>query len=91
MDEGGNLTYTLHLDRAPEGVVTVNLQSDNPDILFIPPDLTFTADDWREARTVTVLAAEDDDLLDESGPHLVFRSRRRTGPPALTPPSAHPG
>ena len=60
--EGGDLSYTVVLQSAPTGPVTVTLSvSDSDDVTVSPPALTFTSTTWSTAQTVTVEAAEDDD------------------------------
>ena len=60
---GGDMTYSVALNTLPAGNVTVTLASDNPDVTFSPPVLTFTVDDWSTRQTVTVHA----DAASESG------------------------
>ena len=65
--EGGSGTYTVGLDFAPAGAVTVTPSvTGNPDVTVSPADLTFTASDWRTPRTVTVTAREDTDSVDDT-------------------------
>ena len=63
LDEGGTNTYTVVLDTQPTGTVTVTIvdPTDNTDVTTNPASLTFSPSNWNNARTVTVLAAEDDD------------------------------
>ena len=56
-------TYTVVLDSEPTGTgtVTVNLESGDTDTATVAPaSLTFDADDWNTAQTVTVTAVDDD-------------------------------
>ena len=62
--EGGGKTYTVVLDSEPTADVTVTpsrTAGSSPDVTFSPASLSFTADDWDTAQTVTVSAAEDAD------------------------------
>ena len=63
VDEGiTDSTYTVALNTPPTAEVTVTITSDNPDIVTTSPiNLTFTALDWNSPKTVTIIAAEDDD------------------------------
>ena len=55
-------TYTVVLTREPTGTVTIALGGTaGTDVTVNPTSLTFTADDWETAQTVSVSAAEDDD------------------------------
>ena len=60
--EGGSATYTVVLDSAPSGTVTVRPQATgNADVTVSPSSLRFTASNWSEMQTVTVSAREDAD------------------------------
>ena len=60
LSEEGSATYTVRLDSAPTGPVTVAPEvTDNPDVTVDPSDLTFDATDWSTAQTVTVEAGDD--------------------------------
>ncbi|MBF2755390.1 MAG: hypothetical protein ISN29_09070, partial [Gammaproteobacteria bacterium AqS3] len=63
--EGGSATFTVHLATRPSGDVTVMPEqpSDaaNSAVDFSPAELNFTADNWKDPRTVTVTAGQDDD------------------------------
>jgi len=68
LDEGGSGSYTVALGAAPSGAVTVAIAvSEGAGVSVSPSSLSFTADDWSMAQTVTVTALEDDDIADESG------------------------
>ena len=54
-------SYTVRLDGAPTGAVTVAVSSDNSDVTASPAELSFDAANWRAPQTVTVTAAADDD------------------------------
>ncbi|MBF2755164.1 MAG: hypothetical protein ISN29_07900, partial [Gammaproteobacteria bacterium AqS3] len=68
--EGGEKTFTVQLVTQPSGEVTVELAQDentvNTDVTLDKNSLSFTVDNWDEEQTVTVSAAEDDDILDEN-------------------------
>ena len=58
--EGGDSdTYTVVLNRAPEGDVIVSLSVDDQ-VTVEPTSLTFTASDWDVPQEVTVTAVDDD-------------------------------
>ena len=71
IDEGGSATYTVVLDTEPAADVTVAITGHaDTDITLsgatLSSDaLTFTAENWDTAQTVTVTAGEDDDAVDE--------------------------
>ena len=67
VDEEGSQTYTLVLDTQPTGDVTVTPSvSGNRDVTVTPASLTFRVSNWNTAQTVTVLAAADDDAVDDT-------------------------
>ena len=62
VSEGDSATYTVALESAPTGTVTIGVSvTGDSDVTASPETLTFTADDWSTARTVTVRAAADAD------------------------------
>ena len=62
--EGGSQSYTTVLDTEPTANVTVAIQvPENADLALDQTVLTFTAEDWNQAQTVTVTAAEDADAV----------------------------
>ena len=63
--EGGMGTYTVVLNAAPTADVVITPDSDNSDVTFSPSTLTFATDTWSSAQGVTVIAAEDDDAVDD--------------------------
>ena len=64
--EGGSATYTVALATRPDADVTVTPSSpDNADLGFAPAALTFTAENWQAAQTVTVTAMQDSDAEDD--------------------------
>lgn len=65
--EGESGTFTVKLATAPSGTQTVYLAvSDNTKVSVEPATLSFTADDYDTAQTVTVTALDDTDESDES-------------------------
>ena len=65
--EGGDATYTVALDSEPTDVVTVTLTlSGDADVTASDEELLFGTDDWSEAQTVTVSAAQDSDAANDS-------------------------
>ena len=66
--EGASNTYEVVLGHLPTGEVTVSVTVDdtaNNDVTTEEESLAFTTANWNEPKTVTVLAAEDDDALAE--------------------------
>ena len=62
VNEGESKTYTVVLDSEPTATVTVSITaSGDSDISAQQSSLTFTADNWNMAQTVTVDAAIDGD------------------------------
>ena len=58
------VTYTVVLESEPTAAVTVEVTGHaDTDLVVSPTRLTFTADNWPTAQTVSVSAAEDDDAL----------------------------
>lgn len=66
--EGAEGTYTVVLDAAPSGNVTVTPASSDAGAATVSGALTFTTGNWNAAQTVTVTGAEEDsaDADDES-------------------------
>ena len=64
LDEGDSRTYTVRLNSAPSGPVTVTVESDTASVTANPAELTFTATDYG-ARAVTVTAAQDADSTND--------------------------
>ena len=58
--EGGSDTYTVALDTAPSGSVTVTPVSGHPSVTVAPAEVVFTATDYG-AKTLTVTAEQDND------------------------------
>ena len=67
--ESGSGTYTVVLNTDPGQTVTVTPASDNADVTFSPPSLSFThgaSGNWSTPKTVTVSAAADGDVTDDT-------------------------
>ena len=64
--EGGTATYTVKLNTAPTGSVTVTPTSADTSEATVSSALTFTASNWARAQTVTVTGAQDSDSNDET-------------------------
>ena len=73
-EEGATATYTVKLEAQPSEAVTVTVGGHAGTTVslsatsFHGSELTFTTADWNTAQTVTVTAAADDDLADETVP-----------------------
>ena len=65
--EGASAGYTIRLTSQPTGPVTVTVEGvpGDSDVAANPAVLSFAAQNWREAQTVTVSAAHDNDAIDE--------------------------
>ena len=63
--EGSRETYTVVLDTEPAASVTVAVGGVTGDVMVSPATLTFAQADWSTAQTMTVMAAEDEDALDD--------------------------
>ena len=67
LGEGETGTYEVDLTAKPEGNVHVTVASDDTSAVVVSgATLTFTADDWYTAQTVTVEAVEDGDAGHEN-------------------------
>ncbi len=64
--EGGSNTYTVKLTTLPTGDVTVTVGGALGDVSVSPGTLTFTTDNWSTAQAVTVGAAQDNDVEDDT-------------------------
>ena len=66
----GGATYTVVLGSQPTSTVTVTpsvpSQPPGTNLSVSPQSLSFTADDWNEPQTVTVTAADDDDVEEDA-------------------------
>ena len=68
MTEGASLAYTVVLTSAPAGEVAVAVAAgagSDPDVTALPASLTFTAQNWAAAQTVTVSARQDADAMSD--------------------------
>ena len=66
--EGGANSYTLVLGSRPTGDVTVGVTLPaGTDLTLDKTTLTFTMDNWDDAQTVAVTAAEDNDAVTDAG------------------------
>ena len=61
--EGEEAEYTILLAVEPSADVTVTITAEDG-LSLDPMELTFTADNFGDAQTVTVTADEDDDAVD---------------------------
>ena len=72
IDEGGSDTYTVKLDSEPTADVTVAIAGHSGTDISLSggtltdDTLTFTADNWDTAQTVTVTAASDNDAASDA-------------------------
>ncbi len=64
--EGGSATYTVKLNAAPSGNVTVTVAGASGDVTVSGSPMTFTAGNYGTAQTVTVSAASDTDATDDT-------------------------
>ena len=63
--EGGRENYMVVLDTEPTGPVTVTVGGVTGDVMVSPASVPFTQSNWATAQTMTVMAAEDEDALDD--------------------------
>ena len=62
--EGGSASYTVVLDTEPTADVTVAVQvPEDAEVSLDGTELTFTAENWNQAQTVTVTAFQDTDAV----------------------------
>ena len=65
--EGRSATYRMELDTEPTGAVTVSVsRTGSAGVTFEPASLTFNAANWVRAQAVTVTAATDANMADET-------------------------
>ena len=64
--EGERGTYRVALETEPLSAITVAIGSSNPDVKPTPASLEFSADNWKIEQQVTVSAARDSDVDDET-------------------------
>ena len=63
--EGGSGSYTVVLDTEPTADVTIAVQvPEDAKVVVDETKLTFSVEDWNQAQTVTVTAAQDADAID---------------------------
>ena len=62
-ENAGTATYTVVLNKAPTADVTVTPTSSDTEEATVSEALTFTNDNWAEARTVTVTGVDDDAIV----------------------------
>ena len=73
--EGESGEFTVVLSSEPTANVTVTIvRSDGTDISLDKPELTFTPANWNIPQTVTLTAAEDENLTDDSGTLILIAS-----------------
>ena len=64
--EGGSANYTVVLTSKPTADVTIAIQvPEDAEVSIDETALTFTAEDWKAPQTVTVIAAQDVDAVDD--------------------------
>ena len=62
VDEGDNNSYSIVLESAPTGTVTITPEvRDNDDVTVWPRSISFTESTWSQAQTIMVSAAHDAD------------------------------
>ena len=62
--EGSSANYTVVLDAEPTADVTVAVQvSEDAEVVVDETALTFTAENWNQAQTITVSTAQDADAV----------------------------
>ena len=65
--EGSTTTYTIVLDSEPTSTVTITPSvTGSADVTLNKTNLSFTAENWDTAQTVSVSAAEDDDAVEDT-------------------------
>ncbi len=64
--EGGENTYTVKLDKAPSANVTITVGGASGDVTVAGSPLTFTPSNFGTAQTITVRAARDGDVTDDT-------------------------
>ena len=65
--EGGSDSYEVVLTSKPSHDVTVTIsRSGDGDVSIDDQELTFTGSDWDQEKTVSVMAAHDDDAIDDT-------------------------
>ena len=64
--EEGSETFAVRLAAAPSGVVTMQVPGTAGDLSITPTRLIFTPETWQMPQEVTLRAAHDDDVVDDS-------------------------
>ena len=79
-ESAGTATFTVKLDSRPTGNVVLGAASSDTDEGTVsPPVLTFTPSDWSDARTVTLIGADDSPpVADGSRSYTVTLTANRT-------------
>ena len=67
VDEGSGFTYTVVLKTQPDRNVTVNVSSDNTDVIVSPTSRIFTPKNWYVPKTFKVRTLADTDRVDDRG------------------------
>lgn len=75
INEGSSNTFNITLDKAPTNEQTINIVSNNTDVVVNPNSLTFTSYDYNVAKTVTVNAKEDDDTTNDTATITLSNSK----------------
>ncbi|MBF2755226.1 MAG: hypothetical protein ISN29_08215 [Gammaproteobacteria bacterium AqS3] len=65
LEETGTATFTVRPASEPNGDRTVNLSSDDSDVMFDPDSLTFTTANWEDPQTVTLTSRSDTDSVND--------------------------
>ena len=63
-EDGGTDTYTVVLNAAPTGDVTITPSSGNTSVATVSGALTFTTENWQTSQTVTVIGVDDNRVND---------------------------
>ncbi|MBF2756095.1 MAG: hypothetical protein ISN29_12705, partial [Gammaproteobacteria bacterium AqS3] len=64
--EGASGAFTIKLSAQPSDDRTITLTSTNPDVVPSPASLDFTDADWNTAQSVTLSAARDGDITNDT-------------------------
>ena len=66
ISEGDTDTFTVKLDKAPTNSQTVNISSNNSDVILSTNTLTFTPDNYNQTQEVRINVAEDSDAINDN-------------------------
>ena len=66
INEGGNDTFTVKLDKAPTNSQIVNISSNNSDVTLSTNTLTFKSNNYNQTQEVRINVAEDSDATNDS-------------------------